>query len=484
LNPARSEPSGDTGQLAEFGYRQQLKRTIHGFSSFALSFSLISMTTGIFANFGQGIRHFGPAVVWSWLLVVAGQFVVALVLAELSTYYPLTGYGYQWTSRLVNPHYGFFVGWILLLQFLTGFPGVCSALGEYLRVFPGLPKLSGISAPTITVAIITLIALIHIFGIRLAALLNDAGVIAEIVGSILVALVLLALYGFNHPDGFAVLRNTTNAYTGRPAGLQGFALSLLMGAWCLTGFEAAADMAEETHQPASVVPKAIIISELSAGLGGFVVLLGFVLAMPNLKAAQASATPLSDILQARLGGAVTNAVMVIVFVSIFACGLASLAATTRVIFSMSRDNMLPGSSLWKRVGSRSGTPVAAIILVWAISCALVIGLKKLELITSISAVAGFLGYAGILYAAARGMRGKKRSAGFSLGAYQTPLSLAALLWSLLLVAALAVPESEPGAGHTPAIATCIGLAAGTLIYFGVVRTRLRRGLAGPPGMQS
>jgi len=49
-----------------------------GFSSFAISFSLISVLTGIFANFNFGFAQVGGSIVWSWLLVGSGQFLVAL----------------------------------------------------------------------------------------------------------------------------------------------------------------------------------------------------------------------------------------------------------------------------------------------------------------------------------------------------------------------------------------------------------------------
>jgi hypothetical protein len=84
----------DANELQQFGYRQQLRRTLGSFSSFAVAFSLISVFTGVFANFGHGLRQVGGALVWSWLLVLAGQMLVALVLAELSTRFPLSGYGY------------------------------------------------------------------------------------------------------------------------------------------------------------------------------------------------------------------------------------------------------------------------------------------------------------------------------------------------------------------------------------------------------
>ena len=55
----------DADDLRQFGYAQELVRQIGGFSSFALAFSLISVFTGVFANFGHGLRQVGGAVVWS-----------------------------------------------------------------------------------------------------------------------------------------------------------------------------------------------------------------------------------------------------------------------------------------------------------------------------------------------------------------------------------------------------------------------------------
>jgi hypothetical protein len=66
----------DAKELARFGYQQQLRRSLGTFSSFALAFSLISINTGIFANFRHGYQQVGPALVWSWLVVLGGQTLV------------------------------------------------------------------------------------------------------------------------------------------------------------------------------------------------------------------------------------------------------------------------------------------------------------------------------------------------------------------------------------------------------------------------
>jgi amino acid transporter len=254
-----------------------------------------------------------------------------------------------------------------------------------------------------------------------------------------------------------------------------------MSAWCLTGFEAAANLAEETHRPARVIPKAIVWSLVISSLAGLLVLAGFFLAMPNLRAIQASSTPLSDILLARLGPGITRVVMLVVFVSIFSCALASLAMATRLLFVMARDNMLPASSWLKRVHPRRAIPTNAIVLVWFISCVVVLGLKRLEIMTAISAVANYIGYAGITIAAMRGMSGiPNKGSGFNVGRWRSLVGPASLVWVVCLIAALIVPVADPAVGRLPSQVLVGALVAGAVIYYPLIRTRIRRGEAGPP----
>ena len=51
-------------ELARFGYRQELNRELGWFSSFALSFSIVAVTTGLFATYGAGLQTAGPAFIW------------------------------------------------------------------------------------------------------------------------------------------------------------------------------------------------------------------------------------------------------------------------------------------------------------------------------------------------------------------------------------------------------------------------------------
>ena len=185
---SQSKVDKDSKLLAKFGYKQDLNRSMKGFSSFAISFSLISILTGIFANFHFGYSEVGPWISLSWLIVFVGQFFVALIMAELSVRFPISGYGYQWSSRLVNSRLGFATGWLLLMQFLTGFPGICKTLGIVLSDFLSQVFSLEVNDIVISIVIIWIITLIHKNGIKMVSYINNIGVITEIIGVILLIL--------------------------------------------------------------------------------------------------------------------------------------------------------------------------------------------------------------------------------------------------------------------------------------------------------
>ena len=106
-------PSTDADELAKFGYKQELDRSLGLFSSFAAGFSYISIMTGVFELFFFGYLSGGPAMIWTWPAVFIGQFLVALCFAEMAGQFPLAGSVYQWSKQIARPFTSFFGGWIL-----------------------------------------------------------------------------------------------------------------------------------------------------------------------------------------------------------------------------------------------------------------------------------------------------------------------------------------------------------------------------------
>jgi len=468
-------PGSDEQVLERFGYRQELKRSLGYFSAFALSFSVISVTTGLFANYGSGLQIGGPAFIWTWLIVGAGQFLVALVFAQLARQIPLSGYAYQWTRQLAGERLAWWAGWIMIVQFIAGMSGVCYAMANYLVPYLGLAETNRNVVLT-TVAILFTISLINHFGIRLASLVNDFSVVAEILGTVSIGLLLLAvaLIRKTHPVSFLF------SHPAQPSGLAylpAFASSALMSAWTIGGFEAAANVAEETHMPQQRVPMAIILSELASVFLGFPVLIGFTLAIPSLAIASTHSTPLLYIMEHYFPPYVTDAAMLLVFISIFACALANVTTLTRMVWAMARDGQLPASSWLARISVHK-VPANAIWTVALIAAAFTSWAKVEVVITGICTLTMYIVY-GIVVAAALWAASRKSktedhpqraehlepesgpSAGPGTLQVSRPLCFAALLWIFFLLAVISLPRSA----WVNSIASAAAMGVGACWYF-------------------
>ena len=127
--PAQQTDSAhDTADLARFGYQQELQRPLGTFSSFAIAFSYISPSTGIFTLFFLALAFIGRRMFWTWPVVVLGQLFVALNFAELSSHYPIAGSVFQWTKYLAGRSYAWFTGWIYLFAGIITVAAVCATL--------------------------------------------------------------------------------------------------------------------------------------------------------------------------------------------------------------------------------------------------------------------------------------------------------------------------------------------------------------------
>ena len=426
---SQSKIDDDSRELAKFGYKQDLKRSMRKFSSFAVSFSLISILTGIFANFHFGYSEVGNFIPLSWIIVFAGQFIVALLMAELSVNYPISGYGYQWTYRLVGPKLGFITGWLLLLQFLTGFPGICRALSILITDLILQNFDLTISSLLISVIIIWIVTFIHLRGINLVSKINNFGVITEIIGVFLL-ISFLTYFLFKKSDFETI--NNINSLNLSNLTLKSFALSILLGAWCLTGFEAAADMSEETKNPKSTVPKSIMYSLVGSGILGLIIILLVTVFLSTTNYQKINNNYLTDMLQFEFGAPIYLTTLFFILIAIFACAVACMATASRLIFSMSRDSILPKSK-WLSFVDRNKSPSNTLLFIGVISTFFIILFEKIELITSVSAISGYIGYCGIIYSSFF-LTGHN-----SINKVPKILKLIALIWCVFVVLCLLIP---------------------------------------------
>jgi hypothetical protein len=82
-------------------------------SNFALSFSIISVLTGITTLYNTGLNYGGPvSMQYGWFLASAFTMLVALSMAEICSAFPTSGGLYYWSAKLAGPKWSPFASWI------------------------------------------------------------------------------------------------------------------------------------------------------------------------------------------------------------------------------------------------------------------------------------------------------------------------------------------------------------------------------------
>src|SRR5215212_3501238 len=123
----------DARDLERLGYAQQLFRTMGGFSSFAISFSIISILTGAVLLYGYGLKFVGPiANSVGWPVVSLFTLCVAASMAELASAYPTAGGLYFWAFRLGGRTWAWATAWLNMIGQITITAGINVAVAIYL----------------------------------------------------------------------------------------------------------------------------------------------------------------------------------------------------------------------------------------------------------------------------------------------------------------------------------------------------------------
>lgn len=467
--------------LARAGYKPELRRSLKFFSMFAIAFSIISITTGIFLNYGFGLSYWGPASIWTWPIVGVGNLMIALVVAELGTRIPLAGYAYQWSARLVNPTYGWFVGFAGLLYMTAGGGAIMLTVASPLLISEFNDTTP---SPHLVLAVAILLMLlpvvINIISMQVAARVNNIAVFTEIIGTVVFGVLLLALWGFNAkptPYGASILTNTTSV-NHNPT-IYAFALAGLLGAFTLVGFELAADMSEDAVNPRRSVPRGVIWAVAGSAVLGMIALIGFTVAIPDLKAVEASPLPLLVIASYWLPSWLVKVFIAFVVFSMFAILVVGAGAQARLAYSMARDNMLPFSGSLRKINLRSQTPIIALLVFAVIDVGTMIyGYFQTSAFLTLVGATAIIPYI-IYFLITLGYAYKRRTldslpGAFSLGRWAWPVIGFVLVYSALIIVVLSVP----GPFHAADKFVLYGIGVALIWYFGALFWRLRGGTAG------
>jgi len=414
-----------------------------GFSSFALSFSIISVLTGVVTTYDVAIRNGGPAALGiGWPLVCAGTLLVALAMAELASAFPTAGAMYHWAAILGGPAWG----WFTATMNLVGQMAIIGAidLGCAGQAAAAMDLRSAFTLPLFCAIIISQ-GVLNALSLRLVAWLNDLSAMVHIAGVTVLCALLFAARP-DRPLGFVLQTGfTTRADGSYPLG---FASSLLLGMWTFTGFDASAHACEETHDPARRAPWGILSSVGVSAMAGYVLVLAITLGIRDLSATAADANPALLVLRESLGQSWGSAAMGLAVAAMWFCGLSAVTSASRALYAFARDGGLPGSSSLRAVSVRRKTPHVAIGVCVVVALALGIlgaGLTEDQFLAaaSLATTALYVSYAlPIALGAVARHRGTWRERGpWTLGRAGVPVAWAAVVWSAAVLAAFGLPHS-------------------------------------------
>ncbi|KAJ8522793.1 hypothetical protein ONZ45_g682 [Pleurotus djamor] len=487
---------GDEMELARMGYKQELKRELGLLQNFGVSFSIISVITGIPSLFLYGLNTGGPAVmVWGWVVVSFATMLVGLAMAgEFRSSYPIcsgsdkfyrslqvsppewnptsildvprsahptSGGPYFWAAMLSRPEHAAFASWITgwfnLLGQVAVTTGISFACATFISTASEL-KTGFVPNEKTTIGIYAAVlitqGIINTFGVRLLKHLNNISVWWHAVGTFSLVVAILAKAP-THQSGTFVFRTIIDGtgvngvgWGDRASPAYLVVIGILMAQYTLTGFDASAHMTEETRNAAMSGSIGIVMAiGVSAVLGWFL-LLGLLFSIQDLDRTINSATgePVAQIFLDTVGENGAIVLMVIVIGAMYFCGTFSITSNSRMMYAFARDGGIPGHKFFSKVSTQWKSPIRTVWLACTLS--FILGLPSLgssvafAAATSIATIGLYISY-GIPIALRVIYRHEFKKGPFHLGVFSYPIAIGAVLWIIFISIAFILPQINP-----------------------------------------
>ncbi len=466
-NPTSSAEThdADVAYLEKLGYKQELDRSLGLFSAFGVQFTSIAIASGIFTTLIVGIGFFGPAAFWSFLVGGALQvFTVGLAVAMLVSAYPLAGGVYQITGRITRkPWLAWQTGWWLLIAHTVAVTACSVSIAPFIAGWFGVTFNNATESLPWTLGIIVLATFINIAGVKIAAVVNNIGVVAEVICVVGLIGVLLVV---KHPtQPLSILSDSGGTATGGHWFVP-FLFAMILPAYAISSFDATGNASEETKDAALKAPLASVLANLSSYIVGVVMIGLLMLAIQDVPAIMNSPLPVKDILDTAVGSAFANIFEAVAIVALFAAVVMLQLTGIRVLWSQARDGQLPAAS-WMRKVSKQRIPINATLTIFAISVVFALWSSLLSVLAAMTALAWALAYGVVVTVGLYALLKKKLPKTRWHYGVSSPLIFAlAIVWSIVLCALLVYSDPiHVGVGMLAVI------AAGAVIYLTIPKSR-------------
>jgi APA family basic amino acid/polyamine antiporter len=338
---------------------EKLKRSLGPVGLIIMGIGAI-VGAGIFIVTGMASATSGPALILSFVIAGIACGFTALCYAEMASMITVTGGIYTYTHITMGEIWAWMIGWTGILQYIMAGSTVAIGWATYTSGF--FSSMGFVLPDVITSSPLTGTGLINLPAFLIVALLTgvlvlgakeSARVNATIVTIKMIVILLFIVVG-------AQFINPSNYQPFAPHGLTGVLQGAAMVFFAYIGFDTVASAAEEAKDPQRSLPIGIIGSLIVCSIL-YIIVTAVMNGMVNYSLFANNGAPVQLALE--LVGA--NWAMAIVTVGAIAglttVILVSLFVVPRLLFAMSRDNLLPKKLT--KVHSKFKSPISSILVV-------------------------------------------------------------------------------------------------------------------------
>lgn len=475
--PVTHHHDDDAAQLASLGYTSEFRREMSLWANFSLGFTYLSPVVGVYSLFAFALATGGPPMIWAVVLAAIGQLFVALVFGEIVSQFPVSGGVYPWARRLWGRRWAWLTGWVYMLALVVTIASVSYGAGPFVAMLFGITPSTNVTIGC-AVALIGIVTVLNLAGTQVLAKVAFFGFAAELAGAVAVGGWLLLT---ERHHGIGVLFDSAGV-EGSGSYLPAFLAAALIGVYLYYGFEACGDVAEEVKNPGRRIPKSMRMTIYIGGAASFVITLALLLAVPDFAAVISGADPdpVTTVLQGAFGPLGFKVVLGIVLISFLSCALSLQAAASRLIYSYTRDDMMPMSRLFKKFSRTRHVPPYALLLAAFVPMCIIVGSKvsenALTKIISFAALGIYLAFMMVVLASLRArLKGWEPAGKFTLGRWGLTVTLIAFGYQLLAATNIAWPRTPDAPwydNYTVLLSAAVVVGIG-LVYMAIAKPYAR-----------
>ena len=427
----------DRTYLGQLGYKQELRRSLGFFSSFAVQWTAIAVAGGLALSLGAGLTQVGPLVFFAWLIAGAFQMLVGVSVAEGVSAYPMAGGSYNIINRILggrNP-IGWQVGWWLIAAHIAAFATEAYGIAPFILGWFGITISSHGAILLWATVLIVISTVINLVAVKVAAAFNNTvGVAAEFVaiGIIVIGVLISVITGHSEFHSLNYLTSSHGVVPDGSSSFWPFLFAMLVPVFVISGFDINGTAGEETEDAARTVPRALLLVNFSTFIIGTVIILFTVLSITNLGGTNESADTIRYVMSSTLGSGIAKVFEICAVLSLFVNMMILQLTAARVLWAQARDGQMPAPKLLLRLSS-DHVPYVTVIIAALIGFLFIVYSGLLTVLLSMTAILWASGYgvliAVLMFAKSRGLLPQRP---FSTGRWWVLIDSVAFLWSVAI----------------------------------------------------